>query len=165
MNIIDILTNYHPIKVKLNKNFKLDESFDPGTILKIINIKDDGDGCYKVNVISSFEDMEHNISVAENNWLNWETNEFTANYYECNIHEKQPNGDYNSTIFVMSTDDCFDPYENTPNPYFKFAEWLGENYIRLHEVWVHRYNNQLDEKNYKTTEDLYVWWEKNLKNG
>jgi len=43
-------------------------------------------------------------------------------------------------------------------PDFGFAEWLGRNYIRLNKVWVHRYANQRDDKNWKTTEQLYAFW-------
>lgn len=40
-------------------------------------------------------------------------------------------------------------------PDFKFTEWLGETYIRLNQVWVHRYSSQLHKENWKTTEELY----------
>jgi hypothetical protein len=43
-------------------------------------------------------------------------------------------------------------------PDFGFAEWLGRNYIRLNKVWVHRYADQRDENNWKTTEQLYAFW-------
>jgi len=35
-----------------------------------------------------------------------------------------------------------------------FAEWCGDNYVKLHGVWVHRFNSQIDSNNYKTTEQL-----------
>lgn len=40
-------------------------------------------------------------------------------------------------------------------PDFKFTEWLGETYIRLNQVWVHRYSSQIHKENWKTTEELY----------
>ena len=43
-------------------------------------------------------------------------------------------------------------------PDFGFAEWLGRNYIRLNKVWVHRYADQRDENNLKTTEQLNAFW-------
>lgn len=41
---------------------------------------------------------------------------------------------------------------------FAFAEWLGEGYVRLHKVWVHKYVDQLNETNWHSTEALYSFW-------
>ncbi|MFT7614316.1 MAG: hypothetical protein ACI9J3_003298 [Parvicellaceae bacterium] len=38
---------------------------------------------------------------------------------------------------------------------FQFAEWLGENYVKLHGTWVHRFSSQLDQRNWKPTKDLF----------
>jgi len=40
----------------------------------------------------------------------------------------------------------------------EFIEWIGENYIRLNKVWVHRYNSQTDKDNWRTTEWVYDYW-------
>lgn len=50
----------------------------------------------------------------------------------------------------------------------EFTEWVCYNYIRLHNVWVHKLKNQLDKSNYLTTKELYDFWIKRkerLKNG
>jgi len=46
---------------------------------------------------------------------------------------------------------------------FKFAEWLGQHFVRLHMVWVHKYHDQRDRNNYRTTEELYERWLDNKK--
>lgn len=43
-------------------------------------------------------------------------------------------------------------------PDFEFAEWLNMNYIRLNKVWVHKYADQRNKINWKTTEELYEFW-------
>jgi hypothetical protein len=47
---------------------------------------------------------------------------------------------------------------NQKHDMFRFAEWLGEHYYKLHKVWVHRYADQREEKNWFTTETLYEVW-------
>jgi hypothetical protein len=43
---------------------------------------------------------------------------------------------------------------------WKFSEWIGTNYVRLHECWVHRYSDQRNKDNYKNTGELWkLWWE------
>lgn len=37
----------------------------------------------------------------------------------------------------------------------KFAEFTGLYYVRLHKVWVHRYANQSEKENWRTTEQVY----------
>lgn len=39
-----------------------------------------------------------------------------------------------------------------------FIEWAAYNYIRLHEVWVHKFVSQTDKANWITTEDLHEFW-------
>ena len=46
--------------------------------------------------------------------------------------------------------------------YFEFAEWLGETHIRATEVWIHRYVNQTNKRNWKTTEELFDFWKTNI---
>lgn len=46
------------------------------------------------------------------------------------------------------------------NAALKFAEWAAFNYIRLNNVWVHRYVNQMDKKNWITTERLFEIYSK-----
>lgn len=48
---------------------------------------------------------------------------------------------------------------------FQFAEWAGYNFIRLSEVWVHRYADASGKENWKTTEDLYIFWCNTHKSG
>jgi len=73
MKITEI-NNRLPKKVKLNKNFTLEESFYVNTILLVkgANIVDwDGksEKCYKVFVTALAEDMDHNRSVAIADWF------------------------------------------------------------------------------------------------
>jgi hypothetical protein len=49
-------------------------------------------------------------------------------------------------------------YLKVYKPDFKFTEWIGVNYIRLKDVWIHRYSDQRDRRNWKTTEELYDKW-------
>jgi hypothetical protein len=37
----------------------------------------------------------------------------------------------------------------------EFAEWIGERYVWLHEVWCPRFRDQRDKSNWYTTEQLY----------
>lgn len=43
--------------------------------------------------------------------------------------------------------------------FFKFTEWVGLHYLRMKDVWCHKFNNQMDKENWKTTEELYKLWE------
>jgi hypothetical protein len=36
-----------------------------------------------------------------------------------------------------------------------FMEWVGDNYTKLHGVWVKKYQNQSDSNFYKTSEEVY----------
>jgi hypothetical protein len=43
---------------------------------------------------------------------------------------------------------------------WKFSEWVAYNYVRLHEVWVHKYADQRNKDNWKDTGELWkLWWE------
>jgi len=39
---------------------------------------------------------------------------------------------------------------------FAFTEWVGEHYMRLHDVWVRE--DQLNPLNHRTTAQLYEIW-------
>lgn len=49
----------------------------------------------------------------------------------------------------------------TPN--FEFTEWVAYNYIRLSGVWISKYASQHDKDNWRTTKQLYEFWEKHVK--
>ena len=43
---------------------------------------------------------------------------------------------------------------------WKFAEWVAYTYVRLNEVWVHKYADQSNKDNWKDTGELWaLWWE------
>jgi hypothetical protein len=43
---------------------------------------------------------------------------------------------------------------------WKFSEWVAYNYVRLHEVWVHKHADQRNKDNWKNTGELWaLWWE------
>lgn len=43
---------------------------------------------------------------------------------------------------------------------WKFAEWVAYTYVRLHDVWVHKYADQRNKDNWKDTGELWkFWWE------
>lgn len=44
-----------------------------------------------------------------------------------------------------------------------FAEWLGENYVKLHAVWVHKRVDQRNKDNWKDTGELWAWWWENAR--
>ncbi len=108
MRIVDILKTQLPLRVKLNSNFRLDESFDAGTIVQINSFVPDIDGCYKVWVTALAKDMEHNKTIAERNWLDSSTGLFNIDIYESNKKQFDLKGNFNDVIFVMDRDDCFD---------------------------------------------------------
>lgn len=118
MNIKEVEALGFPIRVKLNKNFNLDESVDPGTIIQINKIDldalDGDEGCYKVAITLLNEDMDYNQSIASSDWFDKHGNA-CLNYYQVSLNEKQLNGDYKSFIYVMSNDDVFDLVEEKEN--------------------------------------------------
>ena len=134
MKITDINVLDLPLRIKLNSNFTLDESFDVGTILQINAFEldgdwqDDGDKCYKVYVTALHQDLEHNKSISKSDWFNKETKNYDCDYFDCvyNQKEKQDNGDFKSIIYVMEDDDCFDLITSN-NDKFKYSiEILNE---------------------------------------
>jgi len=62
----------------------------------------------------------------------------------------------------------------TKQDFLLFTDFAGKNYVKLEKVWVHKYNDQRDPKNWITTNELYNHWkelramfflvEKNIKN-
>ena len=109
MKIADIITKL-PLKVKLNNNFNLDESFDKGTIVfvKSCEIEDDFDKCYKLYVTALKEDLIYNTSISIHNWRNPKNDQYELSLYEAN----NITGDFEDTIYVMEDDDCFDLIED-----------------------------------------------------
>ena len=72
--------------------------------------------------------MEHNKSISKSDWFNKETKNYDCDYFDCvyNQKEKQDNGDFKSTIYVMEDDDCFDLLSSN-NDKFKYSiEILNE---------------------------------------
>jgi len=41
---------------------------------------------------------------------------------------------------------------------FDFAEWASFHYVRLHGVWVHKYKNQSDPSNHRSTKEIYDFY-------
>lgn len=46
---------------------------------------------------------------------------------------------------------------------WKFSEWVAYNYVRLNEVWVHKYADQRNKDNWKDTGELWALWWENLR--
>lgn len=110
MRILDI-KNF-PIRVKLNQNFQLEESFDVGTILQLnsweIDFSSSSGTCYKINVTVLKSDIDHNKSISIRNWKNFDTGNFELDIFEARKEMFDSNGNFHDTIFVMEVDDCFD---------------------------------------------------------
>jgi hypothetical protein len=165
MKIIDIDKNNLPNIFKVNGNFIHEETIDKGTIFRITNYtlekyEDDPLSVVIVDIVIPKEYIPQNKKLCVNDWLDHKTGEYNLNFYDANPEFKNDNGDYVLKLFVMDNEDVFEPCdeESIRNSYFKFAEWLGDNYIKLNKVWCPKYSNQTDEKNYKTTEELYDFW-------
>ena len=45
-----------------------------------------------------------------------------------------------------------------PDDYLSFVEYCGENYIKMHGGWMHRYADQRNKANLFTTKQLYALW-------
>ena len=152
MTILDIKDKL-PLKVKLNNNFTLEESFDVNTILYIkgylLDGEYDNESCYKVFVSALKEDQEHNNKIAIPDWYNDKTKKFDLTYYQCH---KDTNGHFEDTIYVMDNENCFDLIEEFPD--FKFVEWIGKNsyFIETNNNW---YCKADGSKVAKSTEELY----------
>ena len=44
---------------------------------------------------------------------------------------------------------------------WRFAEWLGEHYVKLNGCWVGRYSDQRNKDDWHETGELWsIWWEK-----
>lgn len=116
MKISDIM-NELPKKVKLNKNFTLEESFDVNTILLIKGVSSDFDGndgeekCYKVFVTALAEDMKYNQSIAIADWFD-DNHKPTKTYFDQMKKVFDQWGNLNDVIYVMENDDCFDLVNN-----------------------------------------------------
>jgi hypothetical protein len=142
MTINDIANNL-PKKVKLNKNFKLDESFDPNTIILVKGVvledgwDDKGEKCYKVFVTALAEDMEYNRSVAIPTWYD-ENHQPTKTYYDVMKKALDQWGNMNDVIYVMENDDVFDVIEDSNKTQIKFAidelNKLNEELKRKHNT-------------------------------
>jgi hypothetical protein len=126
MRIIDIKDFL--IRVKLNDKFQLEESFDVGTILQlnsaIIDSYDDGWNCYRVEVTALGSDLEHNKSISVKNWRDFKTNEYNLDIFEFHKDDIKPNGDFNTSIFVMEYDDCFDLVDELKVPKYSTEDML-----------------------------------------
>ena len=48
-----------------------------------------------------------------------------------------------------------------PNNIVQFIDWIGENYVKLHGGWVHKYTSQIKPKMF-TTEELYKFYKENI---
>lgn len=125
MKITEISKTQLPLRVKLNSNFQLDESFDPGTVLQINSFVPDCGGCYKVWVTALAKDMEHNKTIAERNWLDSSTGLFNIDIYESNKKDFDSDGNFNDVIFVMDTDNCFDIITEYDEPKFSINDMLN----------------------------------------
>jgi hypothetical protein len=44
-----------------------------------------------------------------------------------------------------------------------FIEWCCTTHIKLHKVWCGLYQDQRNEKNRKTTEELFIYWNTNIR--
>lgn len=116
MKITDIM-NELPKKVKLNKNFTLEESFDVNTILLIKGVKldfggnDNEEKCYKVFVTALAEDMKYNQSIAIADWFD-DNYKPTKTYFDVMKKAFDQWGNLNDVIYVMENDDCFDLVNN-----------------------------------------------------
>lgn len=124
MKITEISQSNLPLRVKLNSNFTLDESFDPGTIVQINSIVPDFEGCYKVWVTALAKDMDYNKSIAQRDWLNRNTNQFELDIFEANPKDIDNKGNYKDIIFVMDSDDCFDVITELDEPKYSINDIL-----------------------------------------
>lgn len=117
MTIKDILKLDTPIRVKINENFKLEDSIDPGFIVIINSITtgiDFCEDCYKVDIVLSEKDFKHNVLNSDCTWYDLEMKP-CLNYFQANLEKRQHGGDYKDSIYVMEDEDCFDLIEENPN--------------------------------------------------
>jgi len=141
MKITDIVNDL-PKRVKLNKNFTLEESFDVNTILQIKGVIVDewveNEKCYKVFVTALAKDMEYNRSVALPDWLDSSGNP-TKTFYDVNHKFMDQWGNLNDVIYVMENDDCFDlPEKDNNNNKIQFAI---DELNNLKDILIQKVNN------------------------
>lgn len=98
----------YPALVKLNDTFDevVEESFDFGTILQILDIKMDVDDAVMISVKAPKEFMQYNESIAISDWYDKNSNP-RLTIYEC-FPEKFKDGEFYDTIWVMADDGVFD---------------------------------------------------------
>jgi hypothetical protein len=46
----------------------------------------------------------------------------------------------------------------------EFIEWAATTHIKLHQVWCGLYKDQRNQANWKTTEELFQFWNTNIRN-
>lgn len=159
MKVEDILKLELPIKVKLNKGFNLDESFDCGTILQLNtcevedeHVYEDDGRCFVLQVTALKEDFNHNKSVSKKGWYNTETGKYDLDFFDGNKELKNENGDYVDTIYVMENDDWCDQITSSTKQYSEdqlfdaitFAIGLWQpSYGTFEENWRERVLNHL----------------------
>jgi hypothetical protein len=44
-----------------------------------------------------------------------------------------------------------------------FIEWACTTHVKLHQVWCGLYQNQTDQSNWKTTEQLFTFWNEHIR--
>ena len=45
-----------------------------------------------------------------------------------------------------------------------FIEWCATTHIKLHQVWCGLYQDQRNQANWKTTEELFIFWNTHIRN-
>lgn len=101
--------------VKINENFSLDESIDPGFVVEIKSIQLDGsysDGSV-YEVFFEIPPVLHStcLKASKNDWLDHTSNP-TLNYFQAMHPTKKLGFDtIKDSLFCMDYDDWFDPIE------------------------------------------------------
>lgn len=60
--------------------------------------------------------------------------------------------------------ECGESAEVIANIITDFIEWAATTHIKLHQVWCGLYIDQRNQANWKTTEELFQFWNTNIKN-
>ena len=94
----------------------------------------------------------------------------TKSNFEKSKYEQQlglePKPRLNSSSQPIAKTHVSESFNLTILDTWKFAEWVAERYVRLHEVWVHKYSDQRNKDNWKDTGELWkLWWENIAANG
>ncbi len=100
-----------PVRVKMNNYFNLDESVDKNTIVYIYKYEDDDDDCYKVFFKLLKSDYEYNFAISKRNWYD-KNGDAVLNYFEANTLQKDSDGNFLDTFYVMGDENCFDLIDN-----------------------------------------------------